>query len=155
MSRHDRGDGGGGLIHCDSYKAKHVHFEACSSFEHQPVSLSWGTELLAVIDIYLSSGLFSQYFSSQFSELLIYLQAESENQLIISDFNFHVNIDTDMSAKKIIFILHPFDLFQHVHIPPHTAGNALSLVVSRDNISVKNMCTDLSVRSDHLAVLFA
>ena len=155
MSRHDRGDDGGGLIHCDSYKAEHVHFGTCSSFEHQPVSLSWGTELLAVIDIYLTSGLISQYFSSPFSELLSYLPAESENHLMISDFNFHVNIDTDMGAKKIIFFLHPFDLIQHVHIPPHTTGNALDLVVSRDNISVKDIYTDLSVRSDHLDVLFA
>ena len=36
----------------------------------------------------------------------------------------------------------------------HTAGNTLDLVISRGDISVKDIRTDPSVRYDHFAVLF-
>ena len=74
--------------------------------------------------------------------------------LIVGDFNFYVNTDTDVDAKKFKSLLHQFDLIQHVNVPTHTAGNTLDLVISRGDISVKDICTDLSVRSDHFAVLF-
>ena len=82
------------LIYCDSYKAKRVKFEKLSSFELQTVSLSCGTQQLVITCVYLSSGVFTQDFSSQFSELLSFLQAENAKHLIVGDFNFHVNIDT-------------------------------------------------------------
>ena len=69
-------------------------------------------------------------------------------------FNFHVNTDTDVDAKKLKSLLHQFDLIQHVNVPTHTAGNTLDLVISRGDISVKDIHTDPSVRSDHFAVLF-
>ena len=109
------------MFYRDSYKAKRVKFEKCSSFEHQAVSLSCG-----------SSRIFTQDFLPQF-------------HLIIGDFNFHVNIDTDVDARKLKSLLH-----QHMNIPTNIAGNALALVISRGDIWVK----DLSVRSDHFAVLF-
>ena len=64
--------------------------------------------------------------------------------------NFHVNPD----AKKLISLLHQFDLIQHVNVPTHTAGNTLDLVISKDDLLVRDISTDLSVRSDHFAVLF-
>ena len=151
--RHDRRGGGVGLIFRDSYKAKHVKCEKFSSFE-QPVSLSCGTEQLEITCVYLSSGVFTQYFSSQFSELLSFLQAESAKHLIVGYFNFHVNTDTDVDAKKFKSLLHQFDLIQHVNVPTHIAGNTLDLVISRGDISVKDIRTDPSVRSDHFVVLF-
>ena len=125
-----------------------------SSFEHQTVSLSCGTQQLVVTCVYLSSGVFTQDFSSQFSELLSFLQAESAKHLIVGDFNFHVNTDTDVDAKKLKSLLHQFDLTQHMNVPTHTAGNTLDLVISRGDISVRDIRTDPSVRSDHFAVLF-
>ena len=154
MPRHDRRGGGVGLIYRDSYKAKRVKFENFSSFEHQTVSLSCGTQQLVITCVYLSSGVFTQDFSSQFSELLSFLQAENAKHLIVGDFNFHVNIDTDVDAKKLISLLHQFDLIQHVNVPTHTAGNTLDLVISKDDLLVRDISTDLSVRSDHFAVLF-
>ena len=102
LPRHDRRGGGVGLIYRDSYKAKRVKFEKFSSFERQTVSLSCGTQQLVITCVYLSSGVFTQDFSSQFSELLSFLQAENAKHLIVGDFNFHVNIDTDVDAKKLI-----------------------------------------------------
>ena len=154
MPRHDRRGGGVGLIYRDSYKAKRVKFEKFSSFEHQTVSLSCGTQQLVITCVYLSSGVFTQDFSSQFSELLSFLQAENAKHLIVGDFNFHVNIDTDVDAKKLISLLHQFDLIQHVNVPTHTAGNTLDLVISKDDLLVRDISTDLSERSDHFAVLF-
>ena len=77
--RHDRRGGGVGLIYRDSYEAKRVKCEKFSSFEHQTVSLSCGTEQLVVTCVYLSSGVFTQDFSSQSSELLSFLQAKVQN----------------------------------------------------------------------------
>ena len=76
------------------------------------------------------------------------------SHLIVGDFNFHVNTDTDVDAKKFKSLLHQYDLIQHVNVPTHTAGNTLDLVISRGDISVKDICTDPSVRSDHFAALF-
>ena len=59
-----------------------------------------------------------------------------------------------MDAKKLISLLHQFDLIQHVNVPTHTAGNTLDLVISKDDLLVRDISTDLSVRSDHFAVLF-
>ena len=63
-------------------------------------------------------------------------------------------IDTDVDAKKLISLLHQFDLIQHVNVPTHTAGNTLDLVISKDDLLVRDISTDLSVKSDHFAVLF-
>ena len=104
--------------------------------------------------VYLSSGVFTQEFSPKFSELLSFLQAESAKYLIVGDFNFHVNIDTDADAKKLKSLLHQFDLIQHVNVPTHTADNTWDLVVSRGYMLVKDIRTDPSVRSDRFAVLF-
>ena len=86
--------------------------------------------------------------------MLSFLQAESAKHLNVGDFNFHVNIDTDVDAKKLKSLLHQIDLIQHVNIPTHTAGNTLDLVISRGDISGKDILTDPSVWSDHFVVLF-
>ena len=79
LPRQDRRGGGVGLLYRDSYKAKRVKVEKFSSFEHQTVSLSCGTEQLLVICVYLNSGVFTQDFSSQFSELISFLQTTVQN----------------------------------------------------------------------------
>ena len=118
------------------------------------MSRSCGTEQLVVTCIFVSSGVVTQDFSSQFSELLSFLQAESVKHLVVGDFNFHVNTDIDVDAKKLKSLLYRFDLIQHVNVSTHTAGNTLDLIISRGDISVKDICTDPSIRSDHFAVLF-
>ena len=45
-------------------------------------------------------------------------------------------------------------MYTTMNVPTHTAGNTLDLVISRGDISVKDICTDPSVRSDHFVVLF-
>ena len=100
LPRHDRRGGGIGLIYRDSYKAQRVKFEKCSPFEHQTLSLSCGTEQLVVTCVYLISGVFTQEFPSQFSELLSFLQAESAKHLIVGDLNFHVNIQRGCNETK-------------------------------------------------------
>ena len=65
-----------------------------------------------------------------------------------------INSSWPSDAKKLKSLLHQFDLIQHVNVPTHTAGNILDLVISRGDISVKDIRTDPSVRSDHFAVLF-
>ena len=100
---------------------------------------------------YLSFGVFTQDFSSEFSELLSFLQAENATYLIVGDFNFHVNIYI-VDAKKQKTVLHQFHLIQHVNIPTHRTGNTLGLVISRGDISVKDILRYLSVRSDHCLI---
>ena len=63
LPRQDHRGGGVGLLYRDSYKAKRVKVEKFSSFEHQTVSLSCGTEQLLVTCVYLNSGVFTQDFS--------------------------------------------------------------------------------------------
>ena len=119
LPRQDRRGGGVGLLYCDSYKAKRVKVEKLSSFEHQTVSLSCGTEQLLVTCVYLNSGVFTQDFSSQFSELISFLQTKRAKHLIVGDFNFHSNIDTDADAKKLKSLLNSSILF-NMWIYPRT-----------------------------------
>ena len=121
-----------------------MNVEWFSSFEHQTVSLSCGTEQLVVTHICLNSGALSQDFLSLFSELLSFLQTKSTNHLIVSDFN----IDTHVDAKKLKSLLDQFHLFI-MWISPHAAGNMFDLAITKDEISAKDIHTDLSVRSDH------
>ena len=147
--------GGVALLFRDSYKAKQSRCERFSTFEHQSVCLSSGTDSICVTVIYNPSGIFSSEFENEFSELLSDLQSKPGKHLILGDFNFHVNNASNTSANKFKSLLGQFNLQQNTTVPTHIGGNTLDLVITSADLSVNNLTTDHTVNSDHFAVLFS
>jgi hypothetical protein len=56
----------------------------------------------------------------------------TECLLIAVNFNFHVNIPTDMDSVKFLDLLHSMGLCQHVTFPIHVSGNTLDLLITRE-----------------------
>lgn len=51
--------------------------------------------------------------------------------MLVGDFNFHIDRQTDCDAKRFVSILDSFDLVQHVAGPTHRDGHTLDLVITR------------------------
>ena len=51
--------------------------------------------------------------------------------LITGDFNFHVDCPTEADAKKFADLMNTFGLIQHVHVPTHSSGHTLDLIITR------------------------
>jgi hypothetical protein len=47
------------------------------------------------------------------------------------DFNFHVDCPTEADAKKFADLMNTFGLIQHVHVPTHSSGHTLDLIITR------------------------
>ena len=73
--------------------------------------------------------------------------------MLVGDFNFHIDRQTDCDAKRFVSILDSFDLVQHVAGPTHRDGHTLDLVITRasEKELVSNCCVGQRI-SDHFAV---
>jgi hypothetical protein len=72
--------------------------------------------------------------------------------LFLGNFNFHVDDPVNLHANKFLDTLTLFGLLQHVHVPTHSAGHTLDLVITWPNLD--DIKTEASIVSDHVAVLF-
>ena len=151
--RSSRG-GGVGVIYRDSLRARLEKCEKYSSFEHQTVNLFSDSDVLRIITVYNPSGNFTTVFYTEFNDLLCHLQTTTGKHLIVGDFNFHVNNQSDSGANKFKALLNQYNLSQHVTIPTHTAGNTLDLVITRSDLLVTGLKSDQSVDLDHFALIF-
>ena len=73
--------------------------------------------------------------------------------MLVGDFNFHIDRQTDCDANRFVSILESFDLVQHVAGPTHRDGHTLDLVITRasEKELVSNCCVGQRI-SDHFAV---
>ena len=75
--------------------------------------------------------------------------------LLLGDFNYHVNAETNVHTIEFLGLLQCFGLKNHVEVETHMKGNTLDLVITRENeLLSMDITTDTSVTSDHAAVLF-
>jgi len=80
----------------------------------------------------------------------------------VGDFNYHIDIVRnagESQAKKraasLLSQLETANFIQHVKGPTHKHGHTLDLVISRKSeLGIRNMHCDMSVPSDHYAVIF-
>ena len=73
--------------------------------------------------------------------------------LIVGDFNFHVDTETDRSATQFLDLITSLNLKQHVSFPTHQGGHTLDLILSRDTESfVSDVGSTSYLPSDHVAV---
>ena len=94
-------------------------------------------------------------FISEFTPILIDHLCKSLNVLLLGDFNYHVNAETNVHTIEFLGLLECFRLKNHVEVETHIKGNTLDLVITRENeLLPMDITTDTSVTSDHVAVLF-
>ena len=95
-------------------------------------------------------------FFDEFSTFLEQLAVFSGDILILGDFNFHLDVATDMNAIKFSSLFNLFGFTQHVREPTHRFGHILDLVLSRssDRIVSNFVIDSPDVISDHGCVRF-
>jgi endonuclease/exonuclease/phosphatase family metal-dependent hydrolase len=100
-------------------------------------------------------GIYDELFHMEFNECLANLFSRGNfKPLFLGDFNFHVDDPVNLHANKFLDTLTLFGPSQHVHVPTHSAGHTLDLVITWHNLNVYNIKTEASIVSDHDAVLF-
>ena len=146
--------GGVGVIYRDFRRAQLEKCEKYSLFEHQTVYLFSDSDVLRIITLYNPSGNFITVFHTEFNDVLCHLQTITGKHLIVGDFNFHVNKQSDSGANKFKALLNQHSLSQHVTKQTHTAENTLDLVITRNDLLVTGPKSDQSVDSDNFALIF-
>ena len=141
------------------FKVTKIQFADFRSFEDIQVLLkSIGNLNLRLVNIYRpppspANGLSIPLFLDEFRTFLEQCILTPEPLMLVGDFNFHIDRQTDCDAKRFVSILDSFDLVQHVAGPTHRDGHTLDLVITRasEKELVSNCCVGQRV-SDHFAV---
>ena len=93
-------------------------------------------------------------FMSDFSTLLELLVSEPNRLMIVGDFNFHVDNESNREALLFLELIDSFSLEQHVRVPTHQQGHTLDLLLTRSSDhSVSDVSTTQILPSDHAAIM--
>ena len=68
-------------------------------------------------------------YMADFSTLLEHHSASSAKNVMLGDFNIHVDCSEKNDDAQFIDLLQSADLQQHVHWPTHTSGHTLDLII--------------------------
>ena len=90
--------------------------------------------------------MFVDDITSHLSDLL----TNNQNNILMADFNMHINDPMDSEASIFNDTMEAFGLKQHINAPTHNRGNTLDLIFSELNtaVSVGKVQTG-SMLSDH------
>ena len=92
-------------------------------------------------------------FLADFASLLEQLIPNSDNLLIVGDFNFHLDDSKNTDVIKLHNLLESFNLKQHVATPTHSRGHTLDLIITRsEDDVVDGIVVSGPTLSDHFAV---
>lgn len=104
-------------------------------------------------------------FLDEFTELLSIVSTNSDNIMILGDFNLHVDNAADSRAVGFLKLLSSMDFTQHVNKPTHNRGHTLDLIITHglriDVSSVIDLASQTSTVSfslhyhHHLALLLS
>ena len=95
----------------------------------------------------LNAGIFFEEF-----EKFIEKYADGSDQtLIVGDFNFHIDVDSDTNGKKFMSMIQSMN-FTHVLEPIHTSGHILDLLITPTCTSFVRSVEISTLISDHFAV---
>jgi hypothetical protein len=79
-------------------------------------------------------------FFSEFCALLEVISSLPGRLLIVGDFNFHLEVASNASARRFLSIIDDFGLEQHVNGATHDHGHLLDLVISRSGENLIRKC---------------
>ena len=151
----DRNGGGTGILCRESLDVKLSDCKEIRSFEFSEWNVQVHKRTIKVVIIYRppysdDHSVSSHVFFDEFSSYLENIVMAPEVLLITGDFNFHIDCPSNADAKKFADLLDTFGLIQHVHVPTHSSGHTLDLVITRstNDVTIISPLTTFAL-SDH------
>jgi exonuclease III len=156
-----RGRGGGvAIVHADSLSIKKQQTSAYQSFEYTEVLMDTGNDCIRFSVIYRppphgKSGHPTETFFTEFQAYMDSHTTTSGKLIVVGDFNFHYNNESDVESRKFKDLLFSLNLEQHVHGATHDKGNQLDLVITRaDEHILKDVEISGPGFADHFPISF-
>ena len=138
QDRQGRRGGGTGLLYKENMDVKKIESGERTSFEFSEWRVTYTSLRTKLIIIYRP--LFSQAHPITppvfFEEVSSYLESFSlfpELLILPGDFNFHMDVASDLDAQIFSDLLTSMGLKQHVTVPTHISGHTLDLLITREH----------------------
>ena len=129
------------------------------SFQFSEWLVISGTYRLCVVVIYrmpysAEHPVSSIVFFAEFSDSMESVVTSTEKLVILGDFNIHVDVPSDVNARKLLDFFECLGLEQHVSRPTHILGHTLDLIISRKCQFFIDGCSSVDcLFSDHFSVV--
>lgn len=154
-----KGRGGGvGFSLKKSLRLRKISFKTFKSFEAMGMVARSSPANISIFVIYKPppsnrNNFTNNMFFEEFSIFLEQFSTISDSFLLVGDFNFHVEDNSNAAAPQFLNILECFNLTQHVKQPTYQDRHILDLVITRidDNI-IQHVSVFDPAMSDHFAV---
>ena len=93
-------------------------------------------------------------FLVEFAHLMDIMAMDRSNVLIVGDFIFHMDDETNNETGRFIDLLKAGDRTQHIEGPTHVAGHTIGLLITRSSDAfLDNIRIDIPHMPDHSAIL--
>ena len=139
-NRHGRTGGGLMLICKSTMDVKEIQSQNTRSFEHATWSVSINNKSLTITGIYhppAKDGITNAMFINDVTEHLSEILTNKQNNIILGDFNIHIDDPLDPEAGIFNDTMSALGLIQQVTCPTHTKGNTLDLIFSEMGDSIQ------------------
>ena len=151
--------GGGVAVICrQGFNIKTVSTYNTSSFDCIMVKLNVKPKVANIGVIYTpqskTSASTHNKFIDEFSDILLSELSILNDVIVVGDFNYHVNDNKDIYARKFLQVFDTCGFEQHVNVPTHINTNTLNLIFTREDFCPLHITTDASVSPDHFPVNF-
>ena len=155
-NRHGR-TGGGLMLICKSMMdVKEIQSQNTRSFEHASWSVSINNKSLTITGIYhppAKDGITNAMFIDDVTEHLSEILINKQNNIILGDFNIHIDDPLDPEAGIFNDTMSALGLIQQVTFLTHTKGNTLDLIFSEMGDSIQFGKIHLGpILTDHVIV---
>ena len=109
------------------------------------------------------NGLRTSTFFDEWTSFIEHLSIDHNNIIIVGDVNFHLDVNSNLDARKFNDSLATCGLVQHVNEPTHQKGHTLDVVITKDSNDIisKLEVTDPvlcdkagNISGDHYAISF-
>ena len=156
-AHHQNGRGGGlALIHRSTSNAKLIAQGQTRSFEYATWLLTMKKNNITVTGIYHpppKNTITNRMFIDDVTDHLITLLSTATNNIILGDFNMHINDINSNDACTILDTFTALGLTQHVTMSTHVKGNILDLMFTEEISNIKlTSCQAGPFLSDHKLV---
>ena len=136
-NRHAKTGGGLMLICKSTMEVMDIQAENTRSFEHASCSVSINNKsITAIYHPPPKAGITNAMFVDDITEHLSDLLTVKQNNIIIGDFNMHVDDPFDQEACIFNDTMLAFGLAQHVSLLTHNRGNTLDLMFTEVNDAI-------------------
>ena len=130
--REGRRGGGLGFFVKDGLDSSVVPTKTCTTFENFLIKISLHKESFYFLNIYRPPSSSISTFFEQFQSLLEDIHHNTENLVIIGDFNFHIE-STSSNSKAFNSLIDSFDLTQKVNFPTYIYRHTLDFLLTKSN----------------------